>query len=354
MFGLLIKSMNNLFSKIESYITQHKLINNNSKIVVGLSGGPDSVFLLNFLNNLAKQKQLTLLAAHLNHEWRADSTDDVKFCQDLCSSIGVPLISQKISNLVISLKFNGSKEEYARKCRRYFFEQLKKEHNADSIALAHHAQDQQETFFIRLIRGSALAGLTAMQPKQDGYIRPLLTINKKEILSYLKQNNISYLTDPTNSSDDFLRNRIRNHVLPALQKCDVRFDKSFSNTLYRLQETEKLLNTVTKKTFKQVAESTENGFILDIKKLFELEEPLQKNVLMQWLIEHNVNFYPTDKFLQEIVRFLQQPSSKNHALHHEWQLIKKKNLCSIKKAIHHQNQSHSSGVFIPIQDVTSF
>src|SRR3990172_2797015 len=125
--------------------------------------------------------------------------------------------------------------------RRFFFESLVKEYNATSIALGHHADDQMETFFMRLIRGAQISGLIGMKPKNKLYIRPLLSISKAEIVNYLDENNISYMIDSTNQSDAFLRNRIRNAAIPTLKQADPRFENQFQRTLGNLQETESFL-----------------------------------------------------------------------------------------------------------------
>ena len=226
-------------NKIKEFIKKHNLIPQDSKIVLGLSGGPDSVFLLHLLSELKKDGLVKeIVAAHLDHEWRPESAKDEQFCSKMAKEHDVPCVSNKIPDLGLDLKFSGSKEDLGRRARRYFFKQVKKEYNADLIALAHHAQDQQETFFIRLIRGTSLSGLTAIKPKHGDYIRPLLEINKQDLVNYLDEHNIPYLTDPSNISQEFLRNRIRKHVIPALKNCDARFDQNFQTTIHRLQKTE--------------------------------------------------------------------------------------------------------------------
>ena len=321
-----------MIKNIETFIAEHRLIPNESAIVLGLSGGPDSVFLLHLLSQLQKKgKVKKLIAAHLDHQWRTSSDKDAQFCLDIAKKYGVSTITQKISDLKISLKFEGSKEEFGRRARRYFFEKIKKENNCDLIALAHHAQDQQETFFIRLIRGSSLSGLTAMKPKHGVYIRPLLETNKKDILDFLKQNNVPYLIDPSNVLEDFLRNRIRKHVIPALAKCDKRFDKNFFETLGRLKKTEQFLEQLTEKTFAEIATEKTGNLCVNLKKLLHLHPVLQYRVIMHWLIKQNVTFPVTEGFLDEIVRFLHQPGSKEHQIHHDWTLVKKKELVHIKK-----------------------
>lgn len=320
-----------MLNKINSFVTDHNLIPKDATIVIGLSGGPDSMFLLYYLCDLHKQGHVKkLVAAHLDHEWRPDSANDAKFCQEQTSALGIECVVQKMSQLDFSLKFDGSKEAYARHARRYFLERVKKEHHADTIALAHHLQDQQETFFIRLIRGSSLTGLTAMRAQYGDYIRPLLQINKNEILNYLTEKNIPFLVDPTNEQPTFLRNRIRANVLPALQQCDDRFDANFLVTLNRLKKTEQLLEVLTQKTFDEITKKENDIIILDTQRLLSLHQELQYRILLHWLITQHVPFPPSQSFLDEILRFFAQPGSKEHKIHDTWKIIKKKHRASIE------------------------
>ena len=117
-------------------------------------------------------------------------------------------------------KDTGSQEDRGRRLRRTFLEKIAKEHSADAIALGHHQDDQQETFFLRLIRGASITGLAGMKPRHGLYIRPLLDCKKESILTYLRTEGLSFLHDSTNEDDSFLRNGIRLNVLPALRSCD--------------------------------------------------------------------------------------------------------------------------------------
>ncbi len=138
-----------MIKQIDAFIAQYNLLPAGSTVVLGLSGGPDSVFLLHLLAD----KNIKLIAAHLDHEWRADSADDVTFCKKLAQKYNVPFITAKASELKRTFKWDGSQEQLGRAMRRHFFATVAAAHATDSIALAHHAQDQQETFFIRLMRG---------------------------------------------------------------------------------------------------------------------------------------------------------------------------------------------------------
>jgi tRNA(Ile)-lysidine synthase len=242
----------------------------------------------------------------------------------------VPFISRKISELSFTAKWDGSQEELGRNMRRQFFKLVAHEHKADRIALAHHLQDQEETFFIRLIRGSSLTGLTAMRAQNGMYVRPLLEVNKQDIIAYLDTHSIAYLIDPSNESSDFLRNRIRNTVLPPLRTCDTRFDQNFLTTLNRLKDTESFLEQLTEQTFNQITKIHDNTRQLDSKSLLVLHPVIIYRVLLYWLIQSQVQFPPTQKFLDEILRFLKQPGNKVHAIHSEWSLVKQKEWVMIK------------------------
>ncbi|HJM68519.1 MAG TPA: tRNA lysidine(34) synthetase TilS [Candidatus Babeliales bacterium] len=302
-------------------------IPDKSTVIIGLSGGPDSVLLLHLLAAAQSSKQLNLIAAHLDHQWRSDSDKDVTFCQELCDSLGIPLITTQASKITLSGKPSGSQEDLGRQLRRTFFEQLAKEHNANAIALAHHFNDQMETFFIRMVRGTTLTGLTGMKKRDGLYWRPLLNLSKQNILDRLDMNKLKYLIDPSNQSDKYLRNRIRNNVLPTLKDCDSRFDVNFDRMLTQLQTTESFLEEVTQQAYEKVV-SLDN--VLDIK-AFKQEKPfLQKRILLQWLYVNKVQFTISERFINEIMTFLSHERGGFHKMHTSWGIEKKQHKGSIR------------------------
>lgn len=311
---LKVKNMKNLFKKITNFIKENNLIMPNSTIIIGLSGGPDSVFLLHYLLEISKENNLTVIAAHLNHGWRTESEQDTQFCKALCAQYNITFISKKISELDITIKCNGSKEEIGRRARRYLFESLALQHNAAAIAVAHHADDQMETFFIRLIRGASLAGLVGMKPKDGLYIRPLLQTKKEEILQYLHSEKINYQIDASNGSADYLRNRIRNTVIPALQLVDDRFEQNFQNTHAQLHDAEKFLQNY---AAQKMTEITINN-TLAIDALLALDPIIRKRVLINWLIANKAPFSPSQGLLDEMVRFLESPGNSQHTFYEKW------------------------------------
>lgn len=320
-----------LLSTIHTIIQKNNLIPPSSTVILGLSGGPDSLFLLHALAPLHQQGAINLIAAHLDHGWRPNSEKDAEFCLKTTETLGIPLRVAKLNELELSVKFNGSKEELGRKARRYFFEKLAHDEGAACIALAHHADDQQETFFLRLIRGATLTGLTGIKERQGLYIRPLLTIKKDAILAYLHANNIEYLVDESNTSTFFLRNRLRANVLPALRACDERFDKNFAATLARLQETEQLLEDITQKFLSNNTKKEDYTLLVCLHALRAQPRALQQRILMQWLCYEHVPFPPSQGFLDELLRFLNTSDAGNHQPHAAWIISKKNNYAQIKR-----------------------
>ncbi len=302
------------------------------KIILGLSGGPDSVFLLLLLKELQEKQLIIVHAAHLNHGWRENAHDDVNFCRALCEGWGIALTSEHAQNLEKNFKFNGSKEEYGRTLRRHFFEHVRVQEGADFIMLAHHLQDQQETFFLRMLRGTTLSGLCGMQEIAGAYLRPLLQVKKQEILDYLAQHSVAYCHDATNESDDFLRNRLRKYVLPAMQACDTRFDANFVRLMNNLKEDNDLLESLTKKTFETLFVSDElERRVARMTDFLALESRLQKRVLLHWFILEKLAFTPTNNFIGEVIRFLQNVAGGRHQLNPCWSIVKKKDIFWLEK-----------------------
>lgn len=320
-----------MITNISYFITQHSLLPPQATVVLGLSGGPDSVFLLYVLHHLRTEGKIQrIIAAHLDHQWRPNSSNDTVFCKNLAYNYDVEFVSTTWQKLNLSHLPKGSKEEQGRFARRHFLSTIADEYGAHVIALAHHRDDQQETFFIRLLRGASLSGLVGMRPKHGRYIRPLLQCAKADIILFLEQHSIPYLVDPSNTSPEFLRNRIRMTVIPALRSCDERFDKSFERTLHSLQETESFLEHVTRTTFQQLAEKRNGYYYLNTQKLLTQHPALLQRLLVHWFIQENVQFPVSKGFFAEVIKFLKSGSG-SHALHEAWKMVKEKDFVFIQK-----------------------
>ena len=210
-------------------IRREQLIPENAEIVIGFSGGADSVCLLSVLAALRGLFHYALNAVHVNHGIRGEEADrDEAFCREFCRERKIPFAAVRADVPAFVKETGMSTEEAARELRyRALFEAAglsvsgKFPENA-RIAVAHHADDQAETILLNLIRGTGLKGLSGMAYRRDGIIRPLLDRDREEILSYLAEHDLPYVTDSTNLSNDYARNRMRNVVLPELKKLNER------------------------------------------------------------------------------------------------------------------------------------
>ncbi len=310
-----------LLSAVRAFIDQHNLITPKSTLIVGLSGGPDSVCLLSLLNKLVSEYKITLIAAHLDHGWRTSSAQDAAFCKEFAHSLGVKYEEAQASDIQVTKKYNGSQEERGRALRRQFFESLAQTHSASAIALGHHQDDQQETFFLRLIRGASIAGLASMRPQHGVYIRPLLTLHKQEIVEYLHAENLPYVVDATNKDTTFLRNAIRQSVLPTLRTQDERFDKNFKKALAHIQQTELFLERTAHTVYAKITKEQDGMLLLDYEKLLAVDPFLHHRLLLLWLTAARVPFTPSTAYLNEIMRFLHNSGSAHH-ISNEWTLEK--------------------------------
>ncbi len=287
---------------------------NPQTIVLGLSGGPDSVFLFHVLEHLHRANHIKLVAAHLDHGWRATSAQDALFCTKLCLHHDIACYVARPDGTITNT--SGSLEDFGRRLRRAHFAHVFNQTHASIIALAHHLDDQEETFFIRLMRGASLAGLTGMREIDGHYVRPLLTIRKQEIVQYLDEHHHAYCTDSTNSSDNFLRNRLRNHVIPALRQSDQRFDQKFHTTLGTLKEEDAFLQKLAEQTFNELfaQDSSTHPYRVNCMQLLAHDPVITRRVVIQWLIREKVAFTPSSSLMREILRFLSSPRGGSHQI----------------------------------------
>ncbi|MBI5872742.1 MAG: tRNA lysidine(34) synthetase TilS [Candidatus Omnitrophica bacterium] len=201
-------------------INKYKMFEQGDRVVVAVSGGPDSMALLYSLKELNARLCLSLCVAHLDHGIRKNSSKDHAFVKKTAQSLGLPFYGKALDWKHI--KRAGSLEEQLRRLRYDFLLKAAKKFRSKKIALAHHRDDQAETVLMRLLRGSGLYGMAAILPKRiiDGHVivRPLLEVSRKDILKYLKAERVGFRIDETNFEDRFFRNKIRNRLLPVLEK----------------------------------------------------------------------------------------------------------------------------------------
>ena len=240
-----------LLNRVEKVILGHGLLKQNDRIIVGVSGGADSLGLLHILHKL--DWKLRLIAVYIDHGLRPEEIKNEKeTIKNYCQYLNVRFITESVNVRQYIARGKCSPEEAARTLRYGALEKIRASHKASAIAIAHTADDQVEEFFIRLIRGSSLKGLSGMAVKRDLIIRPLLHEFKVTLTNYLAENNISFCRDSSNADRKFLRNRVRLNLLPKLEK---EFNPSIKQTILQnmdiLGQDDEFLEEVSCKAFEE-------------------------------------------------------------------------------------------------------
>lgn len=232
--------MDALMLEIKRYIEKNQLIRPGDGVVVGLSGGPDSVFLLYALHTLQARMGFTLRAVHVHHGIRGAEADrDAAFSAELCAKLDIPFRAVHVAAPAYAAQHGLSLEEAARILRYEALETARQqltEAPTAWIAVAHHLDDQAETVLHNLVRGAGLRGLAGMENRRNHVIRPLLSIKREDILKWLEQNKIAYVTDSTNADPHYTRNRIRSTVLPELREINPEASAHIAHSAALLRE----------------------------------------------------------------------------------------------------------------------
>lgn len=220
--------MTDMLKKVKQTIIRHRLLSTGDSVLVALSGGADSVCLLECLLALSGDLSLSVYAAHINHGLRgADSDGDEAFVRDLCEKHGVPLFVKRCDVHALAKETKTGTEEAGRNVRYAFFKEVMADNGISFIATAHHADDNVETVLMRLIRGTGPMGLGGIAYQNGNIIRPFLDVTREEIEAYLKENGFCYRNDASNNDTIYTRNRVRHTLIPLLTK---QFNPSFSQT----------------------------------------------------------------------------------------------------------------------------
>lgn len=270
--------------KVLNNIKTNNLISKGDKIIVGLSGGSDSICLLNTLISLKKTLGCKLYAVHLEHKIRGvQAHKDSLFCYDFCKKNNIPFFLKVIDIPKKAGILKSGIEETARKYRYELFFELKAIVKADKIAVAHNLDDQVETFFINLFRGSSLDGLKAMDLKtSNNIIRPLLNIKKSDISEYCTKNNLSFVSDQTNFETKYLRNKIRLELIPYIEK---EFSDDIKNIIFKdtkyISLDYNFINDYAKKVFSNYAKITESSAAVPVNAFQTVHKAIRNRMIRQ-------------------------------------------------------------------------
>lgn len=253
-------------NKVINTIKRYNLIQSGDKVVLGVSGGPDSISMLNILNEIKEEWQFEIYVAHINHMIRKEANDDEKYVQQYCEKNNIQCFVKRVNVQEIANIQKIGTEEAGRNIRYEFFEEVLQKVGANKIAIAHNKNDKIETIVMNLLRGSGLSGLKGIEPiREQRIIRPLIECERQEIEQYCEQYKLEPRIDKTNFENDYTRNRIRNIVIPYIKN---EFNPNIIETMDRLS---------------QVATEESNYIELQVEKIYQklLIERSQKQIILK-------------------------------------------------------------------------
>ena len=264
--------------KLQNHLAQKFPFLKGKKLLLAISGGIDSMVLLNLLHHL----EYTIAIAHCNFGLRGNESDgDEEFIKAECERYKIPIHIQKFDTQQFAETYKLSTQLAARKLRYDWFSVLLKDNNYDYLLTAHHLDDSLETFLINLTRGSGLDGLVGIPEQNERIIRPLLLFSRQEIVNYAQENNVQWREDSSNASDKYVRNKIRHDIVPLLKELNPSFLNSFQNTLDNLQQAQSLVDDASRIVYRKVVDDVDFQKKINLTELLQL--PNYRAYLYQWL-----------------------------------------------------------------------
>ncbi len=276
-----------LTERVAGTIKKHAMLTGGETVLVGLSGGPDSVCLLSILSGLKERYGLALHAVYVNHNLRPEETPkEIRFCKDFCKEKGVNFLVKSIDVLSRAKSLGLNKQEAARDLRYRAFDEAAVEVGAGKIALAHNADDQIETICMRFLRGAGPAGLSGMPVKRSKVIRPLIEIERADIESFLSAGNVPFVVDSSNLGMEYFRNKIRRLIVPVMKELNPSLAGTMAHTASILREEERYFSiVVTKALMKMISRKTNNRIELFLSPMESMDTVILRRVLRRAIEE---------------------------------------------------------------------
>ena len=295
-----------LKEKVKRHILKNKLIDSKDTVIVALSGGADSVCLLLLLSELKDELGFSLKAAHLNHGIRGDEAKrDEEFSKNLCKKLEIEIFTGFKD--IPALSGGKNTELIAREERYAFLNEISEKYENGKIAVAHNKNDVAETVIMRLIRGSSVFGLKGIPVKNGNIIRPLLGTDREEIEGYLSKKEIPFVTDSTNLSDDYTRNKIRHKIIPSMKEINEGYLNSLCNTARRMADVSDFLIKSAKESYGEITE------IVDIEKLSKLHNALKEYVVTESAYKSGISEL-SETNIKDILSLMDSESGKQISL----------------------------------------
>ena len=274
-----------MIQQVRRTIRRYELLPPGSRVLVGLSGGSDSVAVTRILLDLAEHGEFTVAGlAHLNHGLRSSAARDEAFCRDFAQRIGLTLLVEHAAVRDFAATESLSLEDAGRRLRYAFLERAASETAADRIAVGHTQDDQAETVLLKLMRGAGLRGLGGIYPRRGAVIRPLLDVTRDDLRAYLRSRAETWIEDETNEDLTNPRNRIRHRVLPELDRAlEGSVRPAIARAAALMREDGQWLDALGEERFLTLAHSTEAGLEFDVGSLVDTPVPVLRRVLLRAL-----------------------------------------------------------------------
>lgn len=272
---------NTFLNKVKTAIKKHSMLSGGETVLVGLSGGADSVCLLTALNKLSVEFGIKLHAIYIDHGLRpVEVPAEIEFCKKLCEGLSLPFITKTVDVKTFAAELGINKQEAARELRYKAFNEALFELGGGRVALGHTADDQVETFLMRMLRGAGPKGLSGIPPVRKDIIRPLIEIERAEIEGFLDELRVNYITDSSNLKDDYLRNRLRHIFIPELKKINPSISMTTARTMAILREEESYFELIVTKTLMRlISRKTDSRIELFLSPIETMERVILRRVL---------------------------------------------------------------------------
>lgn len=282
--------INMLKEQVLNTIKKYDLINENDKIICGVSGGPDSICMLDILKDLKEDLKFELIVCHVNHLIREEAISDEEYVVNYCKVNNIKYYVKRIDVKKYADNNKQGTEEAGRNVRYEFFEEILQKEGANKIAIAHNKNDKIETIIMNMLRGSGISGLKGIEPKRENkYIRPLIETERTSIEEYCEEKNLRPRIDKTNFINDCTRNKIRNVVIPYIKN---EFNPNIINTMDRLssiiEEENRYLEKITIDVFEKLKIKEEKGHLVLKLKEFNKQDIVIKKRLILYAINKTI------------------------------------------------------------------
>lgn len=360
-----VKNNTNLISKVSNFIKKHKMLNDNDTVIVGLSGGADSVCLFEVLLTLRDDIDFDMVAVHVNHLIRGSEADkDEEYVKSLCVANGIECITYKKDIPAISKETGETEEECGRRIRYELFRevvnklsvakngtnQLSKKPSV-KIAVAHHMNDQAETILFRMARGTGIRGIAGMKPVHEDIIRPLLCVSREEIEEYLASKEIAFCEDYTNSDNNYSRNYIRNEIIPGLKSINSDAVDHICELAVMADEMERFVVRQVERVLCNARTQAGDRIVYNTKVIMQEDDFLLPYIIRGIFDENHISLKDVGRdHIAMISRMIYQSEAKSCDLPRGIKVIREADRLYILKGDYNSRKSQAEDINIPISE----